>query len=141
MSGYYIDSNFFDFLMILIVGLAAATAVLAYVVLRRRSVATWQSPGQQDSCCIDVPHSAECASRMSAIHQVRYENGLRDALAYPNQVQELIRRGRALDPGGRDLDVRYGLELDGGYGREPGSGYHPELDGLGGPVPGARRPA
>jgi hypothetical protein len=136
MSGYFINSNFFDFLMILIVGLAASTAVLAYVVLRRRSVVTWQS----DTCCIDVPHSAECASRMQAIHQVRYENGLRDALAYPNRVQELIRRGRALDPRGQDLDGRYGLALDGGYGREPG-GYHPELDGLGGPVPGARRPA
>jgi hypothetical protein len=101
-----------EFLLLLILILAITVCVLGYIVARRRSVASWPVTGNlpatvlhgrpakhgvADACCLDVPCSQECARRQQTIHSANYAEGLRDALAYPNRVKQLIRQGRELD--------------------------------------------
>lgn len=104
-----------EFLVILVIFLIIAVVVLGLMIAKRSSVATWHSPAglpvsvvhgraglarpgtAADACCLDVPCGAECARRQQTIHSANYAEGLRDCLAYPNRVKELIRQGKELD--------------------------------------------
>lgn len=104
-----------EFLVILVLALIITVVVLGLMIAHRRTVGTWHSPANlpvsvvhgraglarhgtaADACCLDVPCGAECARRQQTIHSANYSEGLRDAIAYPNRIKELIRQGKELD--------------------------------------------
>jgi hypothetical protein len=77
-----------EFLCIVVAGLV----VTIWIVLHRRSVRTWRLSGARNqSCCLEVPCSEDCARRLQAAYSARYAEGMRDTIAYPERIGQLIR--------------------------------------------------
>ena len=111
-------SYLIEFLVILVLLFGAALAVLCVWVLHsRRTVRSWQSPGNvrilpsraglaRDSagtCCLEMPCSARCGQIQQSRHTTDYLSGVKDAVEHPNRVRELIRAGEEL--GDQDEDA------------------------------------
>ena len=111
-------SYLIEFLVILVLLFAVALAVLCVWVLHtRRTVRSWQSPGNvrilpgrpeqpretAGTCCLEVPCSARCGQVQQSRHTADYLSGVKDAVEHPNRVRELIRAGEEL--GDQDEDA------------------------------------
>ena len=112
-------SYLIEFLVILVLLFGAVLAgLLVYVLHTRRTVRTWQSPGNvrilpgrpeqpretAGTCCLEVPCSARCGQVQQSRHTADYLSGVKDAVEHPNTVRELIRAGQELG----DQDDRSG---------------------------------
>ena len=112
-------SYLIEFLVILVLLFTAALcALVVYVLHTRRTVRTWQSPGNvrilpgrpeqpretAGTCCLEVPCSARCGQVQQSRHTADYLSGVKDAVEHPNRVRELIRAGQELG----DQDDRSG---------------------------------